>query len=123
MPNLIAPADRTLDSVFHALSDPTRRAVLQRLAAGPAAVTTLAEPFGMALPSFLQHIKVLESGGLIRTVKQGRVRTCELAPDTLQRAEGWLAEQQAIWNDRFDRMEDYLDRLQGYKEGGHGGHA
>jgi DNA-binding transcriptional ArsR family regulator len=101
-----------LDHVFHALADPTRRAVLQRLSRGPASVKELAEPFEMALPSFLQHLKVLESGGLIRSRKVGRVRTCEIEPAPLTGAEAWIAEQRSIWEGRLDRLEAYVTMLQ-----------
>ena len=108
MPNQTA----ALDNVFQALADPTRRAVLQRLAKGPASVSELAKPFKMALPSFLQHLKVLEDGGLIRSKKLGRVRTCEMQPKPLSRAEKWIAQRRALWEGRFDRMEAYIEELQ-----------
>ena len=108
MPNQQA----SLDHVFHALADPTRRAVLQRLSQGPASVTELAKPFEMALPSFLQHLRVLEDSGLVRSEKVGRVRTCEMKPDPLTSAEGWIAEQRAMWEGRLDRLEAYLRSLQ-----------
>jgi DNA-binding transcriptional ArsR family regulator len=108
MPNQIA----SLDRVFHALSDPTRRAVLQRLGRGPAAVSELAAPFDMALPSFMQHLHVLEDGHLVHSRKAGRVRTYELAPKTLEAAEDWLAEQRALWEKRFDQLDAFLARIQ-----------
>ena len=101
-----------LDTVFHALADPTRRAVLQRLSRGPASVSELADPFEMALPSFLQHLRVLEASGLVRSHKVGRVRTCEMEPAPLGQAERWIADQRALWEDRFDRLATYLDALQ-----------
>lgn len=101
----------SIDATFHALSDPTRRAVLSQLANGPATVTELAEPFEMALPSFLQHLKVLEQSGLVRSEKQGRVRTCEFTPEPLEEIQGWIAEQKAIWEARLDRLEAYLETL------------
>ena len=101
----------TLDHVFHALADPTRRAVLQQLSRGPKSVSTLAKPFKMALPSFVQHLKVLEGTGLVRSTKNGRVRTCELTPKSLVNAEHWIADQRAIWEKRFDQMDDYLRKL------------
>ncbi len=97
-----------LDSVFQALSDPTRRAVIGRLGLGPASITDLAQPFGLALPSFLKHIHVLEAAGWIRTSKAGRVRTCTLQRGALTAAEGWLGQQRAIWDARTDRLEDFL---------------
>jgi DNA-binding transcriptional ArsR family regulator len=101
-----------LDDVFHALSDPTRRAVLQRLSQGSASVSELAKPFAMALPSFLQHLRVLEESGLVRSAKVGRVRTCEMQPQPLTTAEHWIAEQRALWEARLDRLDDYLKQLQ-----------
>ena len=101
-----------LDRVFQALADPTRRAVLSRLGHGPAPVSELAEPFDMALPSFMQHLRVLEDSGLVRSRKKGRVRTCRLAPQPLRRAEGWIAEQRALWERRLDQLDGYLQRMQ-----------
>lgn len=101
----------SLDGVFHALSDPTRRAVLAELAKGDRAVSELAAPFDMALPSFLQHLKVLEDSGLVRSEKQGRVRTCTFTPEPLDRVEDWILDQKKIWEARLDRLEAYLDTL------------
>jgi len=100
-----------LDTVFHALADPTRRAVVQRLAGGAASVKELAAPFSMALPSFLQHVRVLEDAGLITTQKSGRTRTCEIAPRRLGEARTWLAEQVSVWEDRLDRFDAYVKDL------------
>lgn len=100
--------DRTLDALFQALSDPTRRAVVARLGRGPAAVTDLAAPFAMALPSFLKHVRQLEESGWIRTRKEGRVRTCELEPTAFAAAQGWLAHQRAVWEGRHDRLERFV---------------
>ncbi|WP_417483979.1 ArsR/SmtB family transcription factor [Maricaulis salignorans] len=97
-----------LDHTFRALADPTRRAVIARLIQGPASVSELAEPFDMAMPSLMQHLRVLESGGLIRSSKQGRVRTCHIEPVQLQRAQDWIARQRALWEGRLDRLDDYL---------------
>lgn len=102
-----------LDSVFHALADPTRRAVLQRLGKGPATVSELAEPFDIGLPTFMKHVGVLESTGLIRTRKSGRVRTCVLERRKLAPAERWFDEQRAIWASRFDNLDKLLERLSG----------
>lgn len=99
--------------MFHALADPTRRAVLQRLSSGTAAVTRLAEPFDMALPSFLQHLKVLEGCGLVRSRKTGRIRTYRIAPEPLKTAERWMAEQRALWEARLDQLDRYLVDLKG----------
>ena len=111
MPNQLA----ALDSVFHALADPTRRAVLQRLSQGAASVSELAQPFEMALPSFLQHLRVLEDSGLVRSTKAGRVRTCEMRSEPLTSAERWIADQRKVWEGRLDRLAAYLDDLN--KEG------
>ena len=100
-----------LDILFQALGDPTRRAILERLARGPATVTELAAPFDMALPSFLQHLRKLEDGGLIETSKQGRVRTCTLKVGALAPAKTWMEEQRLLWEGRHDRLEDYLRTL------------
>ena len=97
-----------LDLVFHALADPTRRAVVERLGEGPAATTELARPFPMALPSFIQHLDVLERSGVVTSRKQGRVRTYELVPTSLGPAQDWLAVQQDVWTRRLDQLDDYL---------------
>ncbi|WP_417460540.1 ArsR/SmtB family transcription factor [Kordiimonas sp.] len=106
-----------LDLVFHALSDKTRRAVIKQLSNGPITVSELAAPFGMALPSFMQHLKVLERCGLIRSTKIGRTRTCELEPSTLAPAEDWLVGQRALWTERLDRLDTYLVKLQEEENG------
>lgn len=98
-----------LDAAFHALADPTRRAVVSRLMNGPAPVKELAAPFAMGLPSFMKHLKVLEDGGLISSEKVGRVRTCRVNADTLTAAESWLAEQRALWQAKADRLADYVE--------------
>jgi len=98
-----------LDSVFHALADPTRRAVLSRLLKGAAPVKRLSEPFGMGLPAFLKHLSVLEASGLIHTEKQGRVRTCRIDAERLATAESWLSEQRAIWQGRTDRLAAFVE--------------
>ena len=104
-----------LNRVFHGLADPTRRAVLERLSSGPAAVSELAEPFSMSLPSFLQHLNVLEDCGLVKSRKSGRVRTYQLTQQPLKAAEGWLEKQRAIWNRRLDQLESYLADLKEQK--------
>jgi DNA-binding transcriptional ArsR family regulator len=104
-------ATETMDGVFRALSDSTRRRVLDRLSKSPASVTELAEPFDMALPSFIQHLGVLEESGLVRSTKTGRVRTYELAPQRLKLAETWLTRQRGIWEKRLDQLDEYLIRL------------
>lgn len=98
----------TLDGVFAALADPSRRAVIRRLGSGPASVGELAESAPITLPSFLKHIRALEASGLIRTSKSGRVRWCELDPERLGRVDDWLAEQRRIWEARTDRLEQFL---------------
>ncbi len=100
-----------LDRLFQALADPTRRAVLARLSAGPQSVKALAEPFDMALPSFLQHLTRLEEGGLIETRKEGRTRICALRPGALAPVRDWMEEQRALWEARLDRLEEYLETL------------
>src|SRR5262245_22702677 len=97
-----------LDQVFHALSDPTRRAILERLSRGPASVSELAAPMAMSLAAVMQHLKVLEEARLLRTQKQGRVRTCAIDPEVLARAEAWLTERRALWETRFDRLGEML---------------
>jgi DNA-binding transcriptional ArsR family regulator len=101
-----------LNVVFQALADPTRRAVLGRLGEGPASISELAEPFDMALPSFMKHIRILESGGLVRTHKVGRVRTCAIEKASLALAESWLSEQRALWEARTDRLEQFVVQAQ-----------
>lgn len=97
-----------LDHVFQALTDPTRRAVLERLSRGPASTLELARPFDMALPSFTQHLGMLEKFGLVKSKKLGRVRTYELAPERLREAENWMAQQRRFWETRLDQLDDYL---------------
>ncbi len=101
-----------LDSLFSALSDPTRRAVIGRLARGPASVSELAEPFDIALPSFMKHIRFLEDAGWIRTHKQGRVRTCAIEKRPFATVESWLSDQRAIWEGRTDRLEAFVKNVQ-----------
>lgn len=97
-----------LDTVFGALSDPTRRLVISELGRGPASVSDLARSSSMTLPSFMKHIRMLEGTGLIRTAKAGRVRTCTLDRERLAVVDGWLAEQRAIWEGRTDRLENFV---------------
>lgn len=112
MPNQPAQLDR----VFHALGDPTRRAVLQRLSGGAAPVSELAKPFDMALPSFLQHLSVLESCGLVRSRKSGRVRTYRLSPQPLKAAESWMVKQRTLWERRLDQLDRYLEDSKSHPE-------
>ncbi|MCY1033335.1 metalloregulator ArsR/SmtB family transcription factor [Corallococcus sp. BB11-1] len=97
-----------LSGIFQALADPTRRAVLARLGLGPASISDLAAPFDMALPSFMKHIHLLEGSGLIRTHKEGRVRTCALEKKPFATVEGWLSSQRALWEGRTDRLEQFV---------------
>lgn len=100
----------TLDRVFGALADPSRRAMVERLSRGPASVSELAQPLSMSLPAVLQHIQVLETSGLVTTTKVGRVRTCRIEPVPLQTAEQWIGARKAGWERRLDRLGDYLER-------------
>jgi DNA-binding transcriptional ArsR family regulator len=104
-----------LDGVFHALSDPTRRAVIRRLGRGAATVSELAAPFDMALPSFVKHLTVLERSRLISSRKRGRVRTCSLERKNLAVAEHWLGELRAQWASRYDNLDTLLTKLNGDK--------
>jgi DNA-binding transcriptional ArsR family regulator len=100
-----------LDRAFHALADPTRRGMLARLSRAPATVSELARPFAISLPAVMQHLQLLEASGLVRSEKKGRVRTCRLEPRALAAAEGWIAEQRALWEGRLDRLEDHLEDM------------
>lgn len=97
-----------LDRVYAALADPTRRAMVERLARGPASVSELARPLKMSLPAVAQHLKVLEESGLVSSRKVGRVRTCRIQAKRLDAAQAWIAEQRALWEARFDRMDELL---------------
>lgn len=93
-----------LDLVFAALADPTRRAIVERLTEGPASVSQLARPLTISLPAVLQHLRVLETSGLVHTAKAGRVRTCRVDEAVLRAAESWIVERRAMWERRFDRL-------------------
>ncbi|NJC40366.1 DNA-binding transcriptional ArsR family regulator [Brevundimonas alba] len=108
----MANHEQTVDRVFHALSDQTRRAIVLRLSEKPAAVGELFTPLPMALPSLLKHIRVLEDCGLVATRKVGRERICEMRPEALRLTDGWFAHQRALWEARLDRMEAYVLDLQ-----------
>ena len=108
MPYHLAP----LDLAFHALSDPTRRAVVSRLAEGEAPVSVLAEPFDMSLPSFAQHLKVLEGCGLVASEKRGRSRWCRLVRSRFDEAADWMEAERRQWTGRLDRLEVYLDKAE-----------
>ena len=99
------------DDVFYALSNATRRKVLEQLSAGPATVSELAAPFDMQLPSFVQHLSVLEQGRLVRSQKRGRVRTYEIAPERFKVAEDWLTARRQLWEARLDRFDEYVRKL------------
>jgi DNA-binding transcriptional ArsR family regulator len=101
-----------LNGIFQALADPTRRAVLARLGQGPASIGDLAQPFDMALPSFMKHIHCLEGSGLIQTRKQGRVRTCVIEKQQFAVVDAWLSAQRALWEGRTDRLEQFVVKAQ-----------
>ena len=100
-----------LDLAFQALADPTRRAMVERLSRGPASVSELAQPLDMSLPAVMQHLAVLESSGLVRSQKVGRVRTCRIEPAALSQAEQWIHQRRTEWERRLDRLGDYLETL------------
>jgi DNA-binding transcriptional ArsR family regulator len=106
---MVQPA--VADQVFDALSNSTRRKVLEQLSAGPATVSELAAPFDMKLPSFVQHLSVLEQSRLVRSKKRGRVRTYEIVPDRFRVAEDWLSARRHEWEDRLDRFDQYVKQL------------
>ncbi len=105
------------DEVFHALANPTRRKVLERLSVGPATVSELAAPFDMQLPSFVQHLAVLESSRLVKSKKRGRVRTYEIAPERFRIADDWLAARRQQWEARLDRFEQFVTHLKQEESG------
>ena len=105
MLNQSAPS---LDLLFQALADPSRRVMVERLSRGPASVSELARPLAMSLPAVIQHLQVLEASGLVRSEKAGRVRTCRIEPAALRRAEDWIAHRRASWERRLDRLGDFL---------------
>lgn len=102
-----------IDSVFHALADPTRRAVIEALTQNPQSIKELAAPHQMALPSFMKHIKILEESRLIKSEKVGRVRTCRLEPDSLNVAQKWLKSRVSMWEYRLDALDAYLQDQEG----------
>jgi DNA-binding transcriptional ArsR family regulator len=97
-----------IDAIFHALGDPTRRAIMERLGRGPISVSQLAEPLNMTLAAVVQHLQILEESGLVATEKVGRVRTCRIEPSGLAAASQWLADRRSIWERRLDRLGDLL---------------
>ncbi|MGZ6018199.1 MAG: ArsR/SmtB family transcription factor [Phenylobacterium sp.] len=107
MPSHQAAASQ-LDLTFHALADPARRAMVERLSLGPASVSELAQPLAMSLPAVVQHLQLLEASGLIKTEKQGRVRTCRIEPEGLQLVEQWINDRRIGWERRLDRLGNFL---------------
>ena len=103
--------NQPLDHLFHALADPARRAMLERLSRGPAPVSELARPLPMSLPAAMQHLSVLEAAGLVHSEKVGRVRTCTIEPRALSQAEQWINARRIEWEHRFDRLGEYLKIL------------
>ena len=101
-----------LDRLFHALADPARRAIVERLSRGPAPVSELARPLPMSLPSAMQHLGVLETAGLVRSEKVGRVRTCAIEPQALSQAEQWISARRTEWEHRLNRLGEYLKTLE-----------
>src|SRR3954471_23329932 len=99
-----------LDLAFQALGDPTRRALVERLAASPATVSELAQPLPMSLPAVMLHLKVLEESGLVKSEKVGRVRTCRIEPQMLSQTEHWIAERRRMWQRNLDRLGTFLDQ-------------
>ena len=97
-----------LDRAFHALADPTRRAIVERLTREPTSVSALAKPLAMSLPAVMQHLAVLEASGLVRSEKSGRVRMCRVEPEALSRVERWINDRRTEWENRLDRLADYL---------------
>lgn len=112
----MAKHEPDLSPIFQALADPTRRAILTRLAEGPAAVSELARPTGLRLPTVMRHLAVLEEAGLIASTKDGRVRTCALVPEALTPVRTWLDAQRALWEARLDRLDDYVTKLMKERE-------
>lgn len=107
----MAKHDPRLDRLFHALADPTRREIVERLLVGPASVSEIAAPTGMAMPTVLKHLAVLEETGLVMSEKCGRTRMCRADPAPLDAVRSWMEQQRAIWEARLDRLDDYVTRL------------
>jgi DNA-binding transcriptional ArsR family regulator len=104
---------QTLDRTFAALSDPTRRDILERLAIAPASISELARPYGISLPGVLKHVRILEEASLVTTEKKGRTRECRLAPEPMLDANAWIEHHRERWERRFDRLEAILERTKG----------
>ncbi len=107
----MAPAHADLDLTFRALSDPTRRGMVERLSRGQASVSELAEPYGMSLPAIVQHLALLEASGLVSSEKVGRVRVCRIEPAALSLAERWFDQRRVEWTRRLDRLGEHLRRF------------
>lgn len=107
----MAKYSNALDLTFAALADPTRRAIVSRLCQGPASVGELSEPFDIALPTLLKHVRVLENCGLVRSEKNGRVRTCRVDAAALKESDAWLRQHLSIWENRLDRMEKHIKQM------------
>jgi DNA-binding transcriptional ArsR family regulator len=108
MLNQYEPSSQPIDLAFHALGDPNRRLMVDQLSRGPASVSELAGPLGISLPAVVQHLHVLEAGGLVRSEKVGRVRTCHVEPAVMRDAERWIAERRGVWERRLDRLGEVL---------------
>jgi DNA-binding transcriptional ArsR family regulator len=104
-----ATSAASIDRVFHALGDPTRRAIVEKLSQGPISASRLAEPLDITLAAVVQHLQILEKSGLVHTEKVGRVRTCRIEPAGLTAAEQWLSARRALWQKRLDRLGALLD--------------
>jgi DNA-binding transcriptional ArsR family regulator len=98
----------SIDRVFHALGDPTRRVILEKVSEGPISVSSLAKPLAITLAAVIQHLQVLEKSGLVHTTKVGRVRTCHIEAKGLSVAEGWISDRRSLWERRLDRLGDVL---------------
>jgi DNA-binding transcriptional ArsR family regulator len=109
LPNMVQSV--AADNVFHALANSTRRRVLERLSVGPATVSELAAPFDMQLPSFVQHLSVLEESRLVKSKKRGRVRTYEIAPERFKIVEDWVTARRQLWEARLDRFDQHVKHL------------
>jgi len=105
----MAPSNPTIDRIFHALGDPTRRAIVERLSDGPVSVSRLAEPLSISLAAVVQHLQILEDSGLVQTQKVGRVRTCRIEPAGFSLAEQWIRDRRTLWERRLDRLGEILD--------------
>ncbi len=116
-------SEQTLDATFGALADPTRRAILARLASGEATVSELAQPFEMSLPAVSKHLGVLEEAGLLMRAKDGRIRRCSLLAGPMREASDWISDYRRFWEDRFDALADYLKLDREVTEGDDDGNA